>query len=85
MSQCLFEVFIMAERPLDIIHKSVDNNVLVELKGGREFRGKLKGYDIHMNLVLENAEELKDGQLIRNLGYAVVRGDNVVLISPDLR
>jgi len=75
----------MAERPLDIIHKSVDNNVLVELKGGREFRGKLKGYDIHMNLVLENAEELKDGQLIRNLGYAVVRGDNVVLISPDLR
>jgi small nuclear ribonucleoprotein len=38
-----------------------------------------------MNLVLENAEELKDGQLIRKLGYAVVRGDNVVLISPDLR
>ncbi|MHC1605527.1 MAG: LSm family protein [Candidatus Methanofastidiosia archaeon] len=74
----------MAERPLDIIHKSVDGNVLVELKGGREFRGKLKGYDIHMNLVIENAEELREGQLVRKLGYVVVRGDNVVLISPDL-
>ncbi|MHC1598005.1 MAG: LSm family protein [Candidatus Methanofastidiosia archaeon] len=75
----------MAERPLDIIHRSVEKNVLVELKGGREFRGILKGYDIHMNLVLENAEELREGQLIRKLGYAVVRGDNVVLISPDIR
>ncbi|NMC76462.1 MAG: small nuclear ribonucleoprotein, partial [Candidatus Methanofastidiosa archaeon] len=29
----------MAQRPLDIIHRALDSNVLVELKGGREFRG----------------------------------------------
>ena len=74
----------MAQRPLDIIHRALDSNVLVELKGGREFRGTLKGYDIHMNLVMEAAEELQNGESVRKLGRVVVRGDNVVLISPSL-
>jgi small nuclear ribonucleoprotein len=75
----------LAEKPLDVIHKSLDSNVIVELKGSREFRGKLVGYDIHMNLVLEEAEELNDGEPIRSLGHVVVRGDNVVLISPTIK
>lgn len=75
----------LAEKPLDVIHKALDGNVIVELKGSREFRGKLVGYDIHMNLVLEEAEELNNGEPIRSLGHVVVRGDNVVLISPTMR
>jgi small nuclear ribonucleoprotein len=75
----------LAEKPLDVIHKALDSNVIVELKGSREFRGKLVGYDIHMNLVLEEAEELNNGEAIRSLGHVVVRGDNVVLISPTIR
>ncbi|MBU7019362.1 MAG: small nuclear ribonucleoprotein, partial [Theionarchaea archaeon] len=55
----------MAEKPLDVIHKALDGNVIVELKGSREFRGKLVGYDIHMNLVLEEAEELNNGEPVR--------------------
>jgi small nuclear ribonucleoprotein (snRNP)-like protein len=75
----------MAEKPLDIIHKSIEEAVLIELKGGREFRGTLKGYDIHMNLVLKDAEELVNGEVVRNFGYVVIRGDSVVLISPSIR
>lgn len=75
----------MAEKPLDIIHRSIGEAVLIELKGGREFRGTLKGYDIHMNLVLKKAEELRDGEVLRNFGYIVIRGDSVVLISPNMR
>jgi small nuclear ribonucleoprotein len=75
----------LAEKPLDVIHKALDGNVIVELKGSREFRGKLVGYDIHMNLVLEEAEEMTNGEVIRSLGHLVVRGDNVVLISPTMR
>ena len=75
----------MAQKPLDVIHKSLDENVIVELKGGKEFRGKLIGYDIHMNLVLEDAEELSNGEALRKLGRVVVRGDNVVIISPTVR
>ncbi|MEM1517281.1 MAG: LSm family protein [Thermofilum sp.] len=55
--------------------------MLVRLKGGRELRGTLKGYDYHLNLVLENAEETK-GSKTRQLGTIVIRGDNIVLISP---
>ncbi|MDI6639924.1 MAG: LSm family protein [Methanocellales archaeon] len=72
----------MGDRPLDILNESLNAPLIVRLKGGRELRGELQGYDIHMNLVLGKAEELKDGEVIRKLGTIVVRGDNVVYISP---
>ncbi len=71
-----------AKRPLDVLHNSLDSQVLVGLKGGREYRGILKGYDVHMNVVLQNADELKDGNASRRLGMVIIRGDNVVFISP---
>ncbi|HID42731.1 MAG TPA: small nuclear ribonucleoprotein, partial [Archaeoglobaceae archaeon] len=45
----------MANRPLDILNKALKTSVIVRIKGGREFRGILNGYDVHMNLVLQNA------------------------------
>jgi len=55
--------------------------VLVKLKGGREVRGVLRSFDQHLNLVLDDAEELRESKT-RKLGLIIVRGDNVVLISP---
>jgi len=55
--------------------------VLIRLKGSREFRGELQGYDMHMNVVLSNAEEIIESGT-KKLGTAVVRGDNIVFISP---
>jgi len=72
----------MSQRPLDILNESLDTPVIVRLKGGRDFRGELQGYDVHLNLVLDKAEELKDGEAIKKFGTIVVRGDNVVYISP---
>jgi small nuclear ribonucleoprotein (snRNP)-like protein len=72
----------MAERPLDVLHKSLESPVIVGLKGNREYRGKLKGYDIHMNIVLEEAEELNEGVAKRKLGKVIIRGDSVIFISP---
>jgi len=72
----------MAERPLDILHKSLEAPVIVGLKGNREYRGKLKGYDIHMNIVIEDAEELNEGTPKRKLGKVIIRGDSVIFISP---
>ncbi|MGP8338028.1 MAG: LSM domain-containing protein, partial [Methanosarcinaceae archaeon] len=48
----------------------------------REFKGELQGYDVHMNLVLDKAEEIKDGESIRKMASVVIRGDNVVYVSP---
>jgi small nuclear ribonucleoprotein len=69
-------------KPLTVLSQSVNKNVIVELKGKREYRGVLDGYDPHMNLVLKNAEELVNGQSVRKLSLTIVRGDNVIYISP---
>lgn len=71
----------MAQKPMDMLDQSLEKVVLIKLRGGREFRGLLRGYDIHMNLVLDEAEEItKDDPL--SLETAIIRGDNVVFISP---
>lgn len=70
-------------RPLDVLNRALNTPVIVRLKGGREFRGILDGYDIHMNLVLINAEEIQEGEVIRKLGSVVIRGDTVVFVSPS--
>ncbi|MFX1297563.1 MAG: LSM domain-containing protein [Promethearchaeota archaeon] len=75
----------MMNKPLELLSKSLDMRVLIKLKGGRELRGKLRGFDQHMNLVLEDAEEVRkgeEGEVILNVGTIIVRGDNVIIISP---
>ena len=75
----------MADRPkpLDILNRSLKSPVIVKIRGGREFRGILAGYDLHMNLLLNDAEELNADSSVKNLlGEILVRGDNVVFISP---
>ncbi len=69
-------------KPLAVLNQAVNKNVIVELKGKREYRGVLDGYDPHMNIVLKNAEELINGEPVRKLSLAIVRGDNVIYISP---
>lgn len=69
-------------KPLNLLGQSLNNRVIVQLKGNKEYRGILDGYDPHMNLVLKNADEVFDGETKRTLETAIVRGDNVIYISP---
>ena len=70
------------QKPLAVLNQNIGKRVMVELKGNREYRGILDGYDPHMNLVLKNAEEHVNKQLKGTLELAIVRGDNVIYISP---
>lgn len=75
----------MTKRPLDILDQVLNRQpVIVSLKGGRELRGVLQGYDVHMNLVLDKAEEVSEGGQVRSVGMLIVRGDNVIYISPSV-
>lgn len=69
-------------RPLDALQQSLHKRVLVELRGGRSYRGVLDGYDQHMNLVLTQVEEVVKDQTTAVPGVTLVRGDSVVYISP---
>ena len=71
-----------ASRPLDALNSSRNKRVIVELKNGTQMIGILKAFDIHINIVLEDAEERKDGELKRKLGIVFLRGDTIILISP---
>jgi len=64
-----------------VLDESVGKDVLIKLKGGKVIRGKLQGFDQHMNLLLTESEELVE-DTSNKLGTIIVRGDNVVIISP---
>ena len=72
-----------AERPLDVLNRSRGKRVIVELKNGKQLVGKLKAFDIHINTVLDDMEERENGEIKRKIGTAFIRGDAIILISPE--
>ena len=72
-----------ASRPLDALNRARDKKVIVELKNNKQYLGNLKSFDIHINVVLENAEERVDGEVKRKLGVVFIRGDTITIISPE--
>ena len=70
-------------RPLDALNRARDKRVIVELKNNRQYVGKLKSFDIHVNVVLEDAEERIDNDVKRKLGVIFLRGDTITIISPE--
>ena len=65
-----------------VLDESINKKVLIKLKGNKTIRGSLLGFDQHMTLLLDQSEEVpSEGDSI-SLGSIVVRGDNVIMISP---
>lgn len=76
-----------AQEPLDLIRFQLDEFVLVKLRGSREMKGRLQGYDSHCNMVLSEAQEYiyaegSEEPVVKNTEMVFVRGDSVILISP---
>ncbi|MEM1982726.1 MAG: LSm family protein [Sulfolobales archaeon] len=71
----------MSDTAQKLLQESVGSVVLIKLRGGKELRGTLKSFDQHLNLVIEDAEEVLS-ESTRKLGTVIIRGENVLLISP---
>ena len=67
-----------------VLEESLGKVVLIKLKGNKVIRGSLQGFDQHMNLTLDDSQEVLEGDS-KDLGTIIVRGDNVILISPPPR
>ena len=77
-------LFIMeSDRPLDALNQSRGKRVILDLKNGKQYIGILRAFDIHINTVLEEAEEHENNQLKRKVGKVFIRGDTIVLINPQ--
>jgi small nuclear ribonucleoprotein len=71
------------DRPLDLLNSSKGKEILVQLKSGKQMVGTLKAFDIHINVVLDNAKEIENGQQTRKYGLTFLRGDTIIFISPS--
>ncbi len=76
-------------RPLDVLTAALNKKIILKVRGRREIRGILRSYDPHLNLYLEDAEmiyppreETDQESVTETLGNIILRGDNVILISP---
>jgi small nuclear ribonucleoprotein len=67
------------ERPLDALSKAKGKTITVALKNNSVVKGKLDAFDIHINLVLSDAEEINGEKLKHNQLF--IRGDMVVHLS----
>jgi small nuclear ribonucleoprotein len=65
-----------------VLERSVGKTVLIKLRGGKTLRGTLEGFDQHVNLYMTDSEEVTDPMNVIVIGNIVLRGDNVIMVSP---
>ncbi len=70
------------ERPLDMLNNSKGKEILVQLKNDEQIVGNLLAFDIHINVVLDNAKVLQNNEVKKSIGLTFVRGDTIIFISP---
>jgi len=63
------------------LEKFLNMVVLVSVKDGRKFRGKLTQYDEYMNLLLEDAEEISEAGPQFKYKLILLKGGNVLDVS----
>ena len=84
----------MSGRPLDVLEEALHATVTVRLKDGTAQFGVLTGYDQHMNVVLEPADETEpaggaepvestpgQADAVGVEDTTIIRGDNVVSVD----
>ena len=70
------------ERPIDVLNNAKGKRVLIKLKKGAEISGILQAMDLHLNMWLENAEQISVEEKTK-LGTILIRGDNILYVSPE--
>ncbi|MDT7872526.1 MAG: U6 snRNA-associated Sm-like protein LSm6 [Sulfolobaceae archaeon] len=73
------------ENPLKSLKTAMNKVVLVKLKNGSEYIGRLEQSDGTMNLVLRDCIETKEGTSdpVAKYGRVLIRGSNILFISVD--
>jgi len=72
-----------SKNPLTILQNAQNSIIILRLKDGTEYRGLLKEIDAYMNMILEDAIELMDGQPVAKYNEIFIRGNNLLFIKPD--
>ncbi|CZT24054.1 related to snRNP protein SMX3 [Ramularia collo-cygni] len=67
--------------PRPMLQGLVNKEVIIRIKWGQEYTGRLVSVDSYMNIQLSGAKEWKDGVDAGTLGQVLIRCNNVLWIS----
>jgi len=70
----------MADEISTVMSNCQGKIILLRLRNTKTIQGALIDFDIHMNLTLNNAEDISEEKHL-SLGKILLRGDNVLAIS----
>ena len=72
--------------PIDIptlLNKNKNKIIQLKIRDNKTIKGILQNFDIHMNLTLEDTEDISGIKVVK-LGRILLRGNNIIIISfPD--
>jgi len=63
-----------------LMNNTKDKVVLLKLRNTKTIQGILKEFDIHMNMTLDDAEDVS-AEKPEKLGKILIRGDNILAVT----
>ncbi|MEW5307895.1 MAG: hypothetical protein WDW38_007734 [Sanguina aurantia] len=71
--------------PTELIDRCIGSRLWVIMKGDKELVGTLRGFDIYVNMVLEDVTEIEmtpEGKKLTKLDTILLNGSNIAMLVP---
>mmetsp|Transcript_37410 Transcript_37410/g.62980 ORF Transcript_37410/g.62980 Transcript_37410/m.62980 type:complete len:103 (+) Transcript_37410:149-457(+) len=71
--------------PSELVDRCIGSQIWVIMKGDKEMVGTLKGFDVYVNMVLEDVTEYEDtpeGRRVTKLDQILLNGNNIAVLVP---
>lgn len=71
--------------PSELIDRCIGSKIWVIMKGDKEIEGTLRGFDVYVNMVLEDVTEIEvtpEGKKIVKLDQILLNGNNIAVLVP---
>ncbi|KAH1081506.1 hypothetical protein J1N35_021267 [Gossypium stocksii] len=74
--------------PSELIDRCIGSKIWVIMKGDKELVGTLRGFDVYVNMVLEDVTEYEitaEGRRITKLDQILLNGNNIAILVVEVR
>jgi U6 snRNA-associated Sm-like protein LSm5 len=71
--------------PSELIDKCIGSRMWILMKGDKEIVGTLRGFDVYVNMVLEDVTEIEntpDGKRITKLEQILLNSNSIAILVP---
>lgn len=71
--------------PTELIDRCIGSKIWVIMKGDKELVGTLRGFDVYVNMVLEDVTEYEntpEGSRVTKLDRILLNGNNIAILVP---